>query len=231
MPFGCVYGVTHYLDCHEMDDGCVVEILHNALGIFQAREQELGRLDAAAGDGDHGATMVRGLTAAVTVVSPHAAGSVSDQPSAGELLVIAGDAFADAAGGASGALLGVLLCAVGRRLASESTSATAVCVALQAGSAAVAKLGKAAPGDKTLLDALAPFVETLTVAVEQGQGLSEAWGAALPAAAQGAAATAAMVARRGRAARLGERSLGHVDPGAQSIVYLLEAAGMTLHAA
>jgi dihydroxyacetone kinase len=208
-----------------MIDNQAVAILHNALARFQAHEQELGQLDAAAGDGDHGATMVRGLMAAVAAVD------AQGPSSPGELLVCAGDAFADAAGGAAGALFGALFCTVGRKLAGADTSPAAVSAALEAGLAAVAKLGKAAPGDKTLLDALAPFVHEFAAAVERGEDTAHAWSAALPAAAQGAAATADMVARRGRSARLGERSRGHIDPGAQSVVYLLAAANDVLQAA
>ena len=198
-----------------MNDTPVAVTLHNALALFQAKEQELGRLDAAAGDGDHGQTMVRGLAAAVAAVDAQPASSV------GDLLVCAGDAFADASGGASGALFGALFCTVGRKLKDEAFTPAAVCAALQAGAAAVARLGKAAPGDKTLLDALDPFVRGFASAVAEGQETADAWRAAMPAAAAGAAATADMVARRGRASRLGERSLGHVDPGAQSVVLFL----------
>lgn len=210
----------------------VVISLHNAVGVFQGKEQELGRLDAAAGDGDHGTTMVRGLMAASAAVDSLLEALVEtggDCPP-GELLIVAGDAFADAAGGASGALFGGLLTTVGRKLPVDDVSPTAVCAALQAGTAMVAKLGKAAPGDKTLLDALAPFVADFGAAVEQGKGTAVAWHAALPAAVTGAAATAEMVAKRGRASRLGERSLGHVDPGAQSVVYLLTTFDAVLQA-
>ncbi len=210
----------------------IVLSLHNAMGVFRANEQELGRLDAAAGDGDHGATMVRGLTAAVAAVDSLVEALVEaggDCP-AGELLTAGGDAFADAAGGASGALFGALLATVGRKLPPADVAPGAVSVALQAGTAAVAKLGKAAPGDKTLLDALAPFATDFAAGVERGQDIATAWHAALPAAAAGAAATAGMVAKRGRASRLGERSLGHVDPGAQSVVYLLRTFDEVLQA-
>lgn len=210
----------------------VVLSLHNAVGVFQGKEKELGRLDAAAGDGDHGATMVRGLAAASAAIDSLAASLVEtggDCPP-GELLIAAGDAFADAAGGASGALFGALLATVGRKLPETGISPAAVCTALQAGAATVAKLGKAAPGDKTMLDALAPFVAEFTAAVEQGTDTAAAWHRALPAAASGAAATADMVAKRGRASRLGERSLGHVDPGAQSVVYLLGTFDQVLQA-
>jgi dihydroxyacetone kinase-like protein len=208
-----------------IDDNHVAAILHNALARFQTQERELGQLDAAAGDGDHGATMVRGLAAAVAAVD------AQGRSSSGDLLVAAGDAFADAAGGASGALLGAFFCTVGRKLPGAAPSPTAVSAALDAGLATVARLGKAAPGDKTLLDALAPFVQEFAAAVERGETTANAWRAALPAAAQGAAATAAMIARRGRASRLGERSRGHIDPGAQSVVYLLAAVDEVLQTA
>ena len=210
----------------------VVLSLHNVVGVFREKEQELGRLDAAAGDGDHGTTMVRGLTAAAAAGDCLVEALVEtggDCPP-GELLIAAGDAFADAAGGASGALFGGLLTTVGRKLPAADASPAAVCAALQAGTAMVAKLGKAAPGDKTLLDALDPFVADFAAAVEQGKDTAAAWHAALPAAVTGAAATAAMVAKRGRASRLGERSLGHVDPGAQSVVYLLTTFDAVLQA-
>lgn len=199
-------------------------IFQNALVLFRAKEQELGQLDAVAGDGDHGTTMVRGLTAAVAALA------ACDNTAAGDLLVVAGDAFADASGGASGALFGALFGTVGRKLASEGESPAAVSMALQAGLATVAKLGKAAPGDKTLIDALAPFVASFAAAVDGGKDVPAAWHASLPAAEQGAAGTAALIAKRGRSARLGERSRGTVDPGAQSVVYLLAVVDQVLQA-
>lgn len=191
-----------------------------ALETIAAHEDELGRLDAAAGDGDHGATMVRGLRAANA-----AADAVTG--SAGDLLMTAGAAFADAAGGASGALIGALLTTTGRTLGSGPYDAAALVKALQAGLTMVMRLGKAQPGDKTLIDALAPFVAALA-AQPPDATLAAAWRAALPSAVAGADATREMVAKRGRAAKLGERSLGHPDPGAVSIVYLLRATGAVL---
>ncbi|HQY92163.1 dihydroxyacetone kinase subunit DhaL [Caldilinea sp.] len=186
-----------------------------ALESMVAHEQELGLLDAAAGDGDHGATMVRGLRAA------HAAAKAANG-SAGDLLVVAGAAFADAGGGASGALLGALITTVGRGLGDGPYDLTTTTTALQAGLATITRLGKAHPGDKTLIDALQPFVDALT-AQPADQPLIVAWRAALPAAVAGVAATQTMVAKRGRAAKLGERSQGHPDPGAVSLTYLLQA--------
>ena len=186
-----------------------------ALEVITAHEEELGRLDAAAGDGDHGATMVRGLRAANAAVEKTSDG-------AGRLLIEAGAAFGDASGGASGALIGALLSSAGRVLDDGPFDTATATKALQAGLSMVMRLGKAQPGDKTLVDALKPFVDALA-AQPADQPLLAAWRAALPAAQAGAAATREMVAKRGRSAKLGERSLGHADPGATSLVYLLQA--------
>jgi len=204
----------------EIAETIVRRWLARALEIIVAHEEELGRLDAAAGDGDHGATMVRGLRAA-NATADHVTGS------AGQLLAAAGAAFADASGGASGALIGALLSATGRTLGDGPYDAAAMTSALQAGLAMVMRLGKAQPGDKTLIDALHPFIDALA-AQPPDQTLADAWLAALPAAQLGAESTSAMIARRGRSARLGERSLGHPDPGAMSMVYLLQAMGDVL---
>jgi dihydroxyacetone kinase len=126
-------------------------------------------------------------------------------------------------------LLGALLTATGRALGSGPYDRAKVTAALQAGLAMVARLGKAQPGDKTLIDALKPFVDALA-AQPADSTLAAAWRAALPAAAAGANATREMVAKRGRSARLGQRSLGYPDPGAVSVTYLLQAAGAALEA-
>ena len=205
--------------------GSVDEILRaalaNALVAVQAHEQELGRLDAVAGDGDHGSTMVRGLAAAVAAADGAA-------PSPGARLAQAGMAFADAAGGASGALVGMFIATTGQRLGDGPFDTTAVQAALAAGLATVQRLGKAQVGDKTMVDTLAPFVAALA---EHGdESLAAAWQAALPAAEAGAASTAEMVAKLGRASKLGERSVGHRDAGAVSMLVVLTAVGETLGA-
>lgn len=191
-----------------------------ALERIATQEEELGWLDAAAGDGDHGATMVRGLRAAVAAAERASGG-------AGQVLAEAGAAFADAAGGASGALVGALLATTGRTLGEGPYDTSAMTAALQAGLKMVMRLGKAQPGDKTLIDALQPFIDALA-AQPPDQPLAAAWAAALPAAQQGAEATASMVAKRGRSSKLGERSLGHPDPGAVSLTLLLQAADAVL---
>lgn len=200
----------------------ILRSLHGAYALLSAQEDELGRLDAAAGDGDHGAAMVRGLGAAV------AAADASEGATPGELLDLAGTAFADAAGGASGALFGTWISTIGQALGMGPYDASHTVTAMASGLEMLCTLGKAGPGDKTMIDALDPFVTALRQGVETGQPLPAAWQAALPAAMAGADATAQMVARRGRSARLGERSLGHRDPGAVSMTVLLQAVGIAL---
>ena len=191
-----------------------------ALAAMQAAEAELGRLDAAAGDGDHGAGMVRGFRAALGAVDGFTG-------TARQTFTRASTAFQDAAGGASGALVGAWLIALGGALpaADDDVDADAVSRAFAAGLATVERLGQAQPGDKTMIDTLAPFGDALTAAIAGGASLADAWAAALPAAERGMRATAEMVSKRGRASRLGERSRGHQDPGATSMFYVLRAFG------
>lgn len=200
----------------------VRQIFQALLDRLTAAEEELGKLDAAAGDGDHGTGMTRGMRAAVNALE-----NAPPETPAPQLFMQAGSAFADAAGGSSGALYGMILTAIGQKIGAAPT-ATSVVTALTAGRDALAKLGKAKVGDKTMLDTLDPFVTALTAQVTGGAGLVASWQAALPAAEAGAAATAQMVAKRGRSSRLAERSLGHPDPGAYSMLYILQAIGPVL---
>jgi len=185
-------------------------------------EEELGKLDAAAGDGDHGTGMTRGMRAAVAALE--AAPTETPVP---QLLLQAGSAFSDAAGGSSGALYGMMIMTIGQKIGTDPSRAS-LAAALAAGRDAVARLGKAKVGDKTMLDTLDPFVTTFAAQIDAGAELATGWQAALPTAEAGAAATAEMVAKRGRSSKLAERSLGHPDPGAYSMLYLLQAVGTVL---
>lgn len=174
----------------------------------------LTELDAAIGDADHGSNMRRGFAAVCDVLEKEA-------PAApGAVLTLAGRHLISTVGGASGPLYGTLLRRTGKALgdAPEVTS-DQLADALGAGVAAVAQLGGAQAGDKTMLDALLPAVEVL------GGSFGEARDAALA----GALATVPLLARKGRASYLGERSIGHQDPGAASAALLVgalaEAAG------
>jgi dihydroxyacetone kinase len=194
--------------------------LRNALAAMQEMEIELGRLDAAAGDGDHGAGMVRGLRAAVDAIDGF-------DGTARRTFTRGGVAFQNAAGGASGALVGAWLIAIGAGLPprDEAVDAPAVALALDQALATLQRLGQAQPGDKTMIDTLAPFSAALGEEAANGAELSAAWAAALPAAAAGMVSTTDMISRRGRASRLGERSRGVQDAGATSIYYVLRAFG------
>ncbi len=199
-----------------------LDALERALDSLKSSEDELGKLDAAAGDGDHGAGMVRGMTAAVEAAQDGGG-------TAGGVLMRAGTAFSGAAGGASGALYGAWISAVGQSLGDEEKSdATSLHEALQSSLSTLEDLGKAGPGDKTMIDTLDPFVRSFGEAAEADVSPAEAWEQAMPAAEEGADSTADMISARGRAAKLGERSRGHKDPGAVSMLHVLRAAGEAL---
>jgi dihydroxyacetone kinase-like protein len=180
----------------------------------------LTELDAAIGDADHGSNMDRGMKAVVATLDE------SPPPTAGALLSKVGMTLVSTVGGASGPLFGTLFMRMGAALGAdaESLSAADVAAALQAGLGGVVDRGKAGPGDKTMYDALAPAVDALQAAVAEHASLSTGLKAARDAAAAGRDATTPMLARKGRASYLGERSVGHLDPGAASVALLLEAA-------
>ncbi|MGI9253555.1 MAG: dihydroxyacetone kinase subunit DhaL, partial [Thermomicrobiales bacterium] len=188
-------------------------------------EQELGRLDAMAGDGDHGAGMVRGLKAANDELT--AFGGTARQA-----FTRGGTAFQNAAGGASGALVGAFLIALGSALPTidDDVKAESYARAVANGLATIQKLGGAQPGDKTMIDTLAPFVAALEAASQRTGDIAQAWREALPAAAAGMQSTSEMVSKRGRASRLGERSKGFPDPGATSMYEILQAFGRAFDA-
>ncbi|GHS84777.1 erythrulose kinase [Actinomycetota bacterium] len=184
-------------------------------------QQELGDLDAVAGDGDHGQGMVLGSAAA------HRSGVELRDQGVGirSVLLGAGAAWSEGAGGTSGALWGAMLTAAGASLSDQAPPQPRDAVtAVLAAADAVLRLGGARPGDKTLVDALAPFADTLAARWAQDVPLAQAWRDAARAAADGADATAALSARLGRARTHGERSKGHRDPGAVSFALLVAAA-------
>lgn len=199
-----------------------LDALERALDSLKSSEDELGELDAVAGDGDHGAGMVRGMKAAVEAAQ-------NGGGTAGGVLMRSGTTFADAAGGASGALYGAWITAVGQSLGDkEKPDAASLHEALQSSLSTLEDLSKAEPGDKTMIDTLVPFVHSFGEAAKENVSLAEAWKQAMPAAEDGADSTADMISTRGRAAKLGERSRGHKDPGAVSMLYVLQAAGEAL---
>lgn len=189
--------------------GEVVSVLERIADLLHEKEPELGKIDAVAGDGDHGIGMARGSKAAVETARRLA----GEGGGAATVLAGAGDSWSASAGGTSGALWGALLTAFGRVLGDESGEANLV-DATVAGLEAVTRLGGAHVGDKTMVDAFVPAVQALQ---EQGD-----WRAATDAARRGAESTKDLVAKVGRARPLGEKSLGTPDAGATSLAMIFE---------
>ncbi|RFA20028.1 dihydroxyacetone kinase family protein [Subtercola boreus] len=187
-----------------------------------ASEDEFGRIDAIAGDGDHGIGMSRGATGALAA----AKSVVAEQGSLAELLAEAGEAWSENGGGTSGALWGIALTAAGASLPpSSEVSATAVSSAVDAALAAIQNLGKAEVGDKTLVDAFVPFADELRRRVSAGEALTASWTGAATASVRAAEATADLEPRLGRARPHVERSLGHPDAGAVSFARIVTTVG------
>ncbi|MGW2515555.1 dihydroxyacetone kinase subunit DhaL [Streptomyces sp. NPDC001617] len=173
------------------------------------REAErLTALDSPIGDADHGSNLQRGFRAVAATLEKEA------PQTPGAVLTLAGRQLISTVGGASGPLYGTLLRRTGKALGDGAeVSESEFAEALRAGVDAVMTLGGAAPGDKTMIDALVPAVDAL----------ADGFGAARTAAEQGALATTPLQARKGRASYLGERSIGHQDPGATSSALLVAA--------
>lgn len=200
----------------------VKKMIAAMLEVVLENEDELGRIDAVAGDGDHGVGMARGLRAA-NEAAIHSTGGVST------VLADAGAAWADKAGGTSGVLWGEILTAAGAELGNQHRpTAENVGSAVTAGAAALQRLGKCQLGDKTMYDALEPFAVALNENIAAGEDLVSAWRAAVGVCAEKATATAALVPQLGRARPLAERSVGTPDAGATSMALCMRAIGEVL---
>jgi dihydroxyacetone kinase phosphoprotein-dependent L subunit len=201
----------------------IVTWLRLAAARIAAERVHLTELDAAIGDGDHGINMARGFSALETRLG--VGDFAMDAP--GPLLVLAGRTITGTVGGASGALYGRALLRAGAALealpvGSVVTPAQLAAV-LRSAVDAVAALGRSRPGEKTMLDALVPAVLALEAAAGTGSDLASAIRCAADAAEDGARRTLPLLATKGRASYLGERSIGHLDPGAVSSALLLRA--------
>jgi len=198
----------------------VVRGVTEIAAVIDAHVDDLGRLDAVAGDGDHGIGMQRGAHAACEAAQRTAAAGAGARTA----LTAAADAWADRAGGTSGALWGLILRSVAGEIGDEGEpDAAAVARGVADAVRAVTAAGGAAIGDKTLVDALVPLADTLTTAVAEGSPLDEAARRAASAATGAAERTADLVPRRGRARTHGDHSLGTPDPGAVSLALIAEA--------
>jgi len=186
-------------------------------------KEMLTQLDSAIGDADHGINMHRGMTAVVTALESESPGRPS------ELFKRTGMTLVSTVGGASGPLYGTAFLRMSATVGdAEELDGNDLAKMLRAALEGLVQRGKASPGDKTMLDAFGPAVEALESAIADGQPLAQALGAAVRAAEEGRAKTIPMVARKGRASYLGERSAGHQDPGATSVTFLVAAAATSL---
>jgi dihydroxyacetone kinase len=197
-----------------------------ALGAAQASlheaEERLGRMDAIAGDGDHGRGMVRGVDAAAAAASE----AFKQGAGAGDVLAAAGDAWADKAGGTSGVLWGAGLRAFGESVGNASVpAASELAAGVTAFADRIIQLGKAEIGDKTMVDALLPFAAAFSRDVADGTEPGQAWQDAAREAASAAEATADLLPLKGRARPLAEKSLGTPDPGATSLAMVFAVMG------
>ena len=192
----------------------VVASIRAIKDMIDSNVDELGRLDSVAGDGDHGIGMQRGATAALKA----AGDAASRGAGAGTVLQWAGDAWADRAGGTSGALWGLALNAMSRTLGDEEKpTASTVSQGVADALTALSTFGKAQLGDKTMIDVLSPVADSLEASAKAGLGVRESWTVAISVAADAAALTSGMLPKIGRARPHMEKSLGSPDPGAVSL--------------
>ncbi len=201
-----------------MDAATISSWMREVEASVRAERDHLVQLDSAIGDADHGINMTRGFEAVVQALG------ADDGSPPGRLLIIAGRTLVSTVGGASGPLWGSALRSGGRVLGDQPTfDGPQLVEVLAAALASVKDLGTASLGDKTMVDALEPAVEMLKSRIADGEPLAQAVDAAAGAAEVGMRATIPLQARKGRASYLGERSVGHQDPGATSTALIMRA--------
>lgn len=185
-----------------------------------AAKAELTELDRQIGDGDHGANMERGFTAVRTKLE-----ALEQSPeTVGEVLRLVATTLMSSVGGASGPLYGTAYLRAAKVSNLAELDSAAVVALLEGALEGVTARGKATTKEKTMVDAWAPAVDAAVAAADRGANPQQVLSAAADAAAAGAQATIDLIATKGRASYLGERSIGHVDPGARSTAIILQAA-------
>jgi dihydroxyacetone kinase-like protein len=200
----------------------VLAWLNNYREVVAANKDYLTQLDSAIGDADHGINMDRGFAAVVAKLPGVASSDI------GKILNTTGMTMVSTVGGAGGPLYGTFFMKAGATLAGQTEfDAAGWLAALDAAIAGVQQRGKANSGEKTMLDALVPGREALRASLDNGSSLHDALRASADAAEKGMRATIPMLATKGRASYLGERSIGHQDPGATSAFLLLKCAADT----
>jgi phosphoenolpyruvate---glycerone phosphotransferase subunit DhaL len=205
----------------EITAGEVADWVRGFAAAVSEAKDELTALDSAIGDADHGINMDRGMQAVVQKLDADQPGDV---PS---LMKAVGMTLISKVGGAGGPLYGTLFLQFGQAAPPDGMTPDDFAACLDAAVAGVQSRGKAEPGDKTMIDALLPAGDALRAALADGAGFGAALGRAADAAEEGARATIPLVARKGRASYLGERSAGHQDPGATSSAMLVRCAART----
>jgi dihydroxyacetone kinase-like protein len=198
----------------------VREWMRQSARAFDENRVELGVLDREIGDGDHGENMQRGFAAVMQMLDRN-----DEQMTPGQLLRAIATILISSVGGAAGPLYGTAFLKGSDAAADAPTlDSQAIADVLRAARDGIVLRGKAEVGDKTMVDAWTPAVEAATAAAGAGEDPHRVLEAAAVAAAEGAASTEPLIARKGRASYLGERAIGHRDPGAQSSALLLRAA-------
>ncbi len=195
----------------------LVEMLRRAAAEIRENHETLSKLDSFGGDGDHGITMVRAMDRLEKAIEE------SGEPDLPDLLYNVGWAIMGVDGGATGPLFGAFFMGMAEPITGRNTlDVAALAGAFEGGLAGIRQNTRAQVGDKTVIDALVPAVETLRTAVDSGASVLDALGQAAQAAEQGAASTNELQARFGRAKNIGERSIGEQDPGATSVSLLFK---------
>jgi dihydroxyacetone kinase-like protein len=202
----------------------VLTCLHRMADVIDENKKHLTKLDAAIGDADHGINMDRGFKNILKKVP-----SVEDKD-AGTILKTAGMALVSSVGGAGGPLYGTAFMQAGMAVAGKyELEGGDILAALDSALKGVVMRGKANLGDKTMVDAITPAVEAMREALENGADTLNALDEAAAAAKQGMTDTIPMLAKKGRASYLGERSIGHQDPGATSSYLLIQTMANVAH--
>jgi len=203
---------------------CLGRMFHNIADSIEDAKDHLGALDGAIGDADHGVTMSIGFQAVKNELSKRNLDAVAPA----ELMKVVARAFLNSIGASTGPLYATGFLRAAQAVAGATSATLEVQFALvKAITEGVRERGKGRRGDKTMLDAWIPATEAAANAVRRMASAEEMWRDILTAAEAGAVLTCSMIAARGRAARLGERALGHLDPGAASAVVILNAMALT----
>ena len=195
--------------------------MKNCAAAVHDHRDELIELDRVIGDSDHGENVDRGFRAVVDKV---AAGTTEDGSTVVDVLKLTAKTLMSTVGGASGPLLGTAFLRAAKAAGSGDLDASTAAAVIEAAAEGITSRGKATEGEKTMVDAWAPAARAAREAANAGRSPAEVLRAAAEAAAEGAEATISMVATKGRASYLGERSVGHKDPGAASTALFLAAA-------